>query len=234
MDKHTLLQKILALQKEIAVLDSNPLSNEYVNWSAELEYLIGLTNPSKANGLHVALHYASIGLSDESRNPLIFQIKSTIQQTVIKLRTEAGKETDGKIQGEYPAGDQFGFYTDLKKLISGAKEEILFVDPYLDYELLEMCFDRVKDIHLRVLTSTPDSKVIKSLEMLKNKNGLNLEFRTSNELHDRYVTLDEDTWTTGQSIKDAAAKKPTYLMRLSMEAIKNENEKIWGRAKVIM
>ena len=49
----------------------------------------------------------------------------------------------------------------------------------------------------------------------KFPNSHTLELRSSPDVHDRHIFVDQRGWIVGQSIKDAARKKPTYLVELS-------------------
>jgi hypothetical protein len=64
-----------------------------------------------------------------------------------------------------------------------------------------------------------------------------LEARASGAIHDRVLFLDgRSCWVLGQSIKDAAKSKPTYLAPLdaqTAELKKSEYGKIWSSAKPI-
>ena len=63
----------------------------------------------------------------------------------------------------------------------------------------------------------------------------NFELRNSQDLHDRVVFVDGRCWVIGQSIKDAARKKPTYM-------IEHENpgrmqpiyENVWNQAATVV
>ena len=55
------------------------------------------------------------------------------------------------------------------------------------------------------------------------------ELRTSQDAHDRHVLVDHRGWVIGQSIKDAAVKKPTYIIELgSPSALRAFYEQIWS------
>jgi hypothetical protein len=46
-----------------------------------------------------------------------------------------------------------------------------------------------------------------------------LELRSSADAHDWAVFLDQRGWVIGQSIKDTARKKPTYVIELDEPAL---------------
>jgi len=66
---------------------------------------------------------------------------------------------------------------------------------------------------------------------------MTIEARKSDSIHDRVLFLDDiSCWVLGQSIKDAAGTKPTYLAPLDAEMTrlkKVDYEKIWTTATPI-
>ncbi len=67
--------------------------------------------------------------------------------------------------------------------------------------------------------------------------GSMLEVRKSDAIHDRIIFVDgNQCWVLGASIKDAAAKKPTYLAPLSTDVTRQKlhiYEGIWNAATSI-
>ena len=64
--------------------------------------------------------------------------------------------------------------------------------------------------------------------------GGNLAFRSSNSIHDRVVFADQRVWLIGQSLKDAAKKKPTYIVEHDEPLMRGIYENIWQSATVII
>jgi hypothetical protein len=66
---------------------------------------------------------------------------------------------------------------------------------------------------------------------------MNVEVRTSQGIHDRVVFVDgRSCWVLGQSIKDAAKSKPTYIAPIAADATQlklADYEKIWATAHTI-
>jgi len=58
-------------------------------------------------------------------------------------------------------------------------------------------------------------------------------FRSSNSIHDRVLFADTRVWLTGQSLKDAAKKKPTYIVEHDEPLMRTVYEGIWASATVI-
>jgi hypothetical protein len=64
-----------------------------------------------------------------------------------------------------------------------------------------------------------------------------LELRSSADIHDRTVFVDQRGWVIGQSIKDAAKKKPTYMIELDeplLTASRDAYSRIWMTAAVVI
>jgi hypothetical protein len=88
-------------------------------------------------------------------------------------------------------------------------------------------------VTVRVLTNQVGSSLRLVAEKF-SKRG-NFELRSSKDAHDRVVFADDRCWVIGQSIKDAAMKKPTYIVEHSGAAtMKGIYEQIWTGATTIV
>jgi hypothetical protein len=52
--------------------------------------------------------------------------------------------------------------------------------------------------------------------------------------HDRVLFVDDRCWVIGQSIKDAARKKPTYLVEVTAGQMRNIYDQLWANATKIV
>ena len=68
----------------------------------------------------------------------------------------------------------------------------------------------------------------------KYASGGNLQFRASTLFHDRVIFVDKRVWMSGQSIKDAAKKKPTYIVEHDESLMREIYERIWLSASVVV
>ena len=138
------------------------------------------------------------------------------------------------IQFIYQPGDEYAFYRDLGDLIEAAQHDILVVDPYLDKSIFDLYADKVpKSVNLRILTNA--AKVNPNFAPVARlyATGKSLEVRTTSNIHDRHVFIDDRAWVIGQSIKDAATTKPTYLVEFDepdLSASRNAYNGIWSSA----
>ena len=67
----------------------------------------------------------------------INEIKGQITDAIEALKLDLELEGRGEIGNVYAAGEVYELFPDLKKIIGGASEEILLVDPYFNGEAFE-------------------------------------------------------------------------------------------------
>ncbi len=143
---------------------------------------------------------------------------------------------DAEIKGVYEAGDQYTFYRDLSSLIQTATKEVFIVDAYLDEEVFNLYVGKVPaGVIVRMLTNKIAANVATVARMYAQSRPL--ELRSSSDIHDRAAFFDQRGWVTGQSIKDAARKKPTYMIELDnplLTASKDIHNRIWAAATPII
>jgi hypothetical protein len=141
-----------------------------------------------------------------------------------------------EIQGVYEPGDEYAFYRDLSSLIQGATQEVFIVDAYLDEQVFNLYLSKVPNgVPVRILSN----KIGTNVETVARMYGKNrpLKLRASADIHDRAIFLDQRGWVTGQSIKDAARKKPTYMIELNeplLTASRKIHNQIWAVATAII
>jgi hypothetical protein len=90
---------------------------------------------------------------------------------------------------------------------------------------------------VRLLTKNYAQSLKVSLVKFRAQNQLDVEIRHSSSLHDRVLCVDDRScWVLGQSIKDAAKTKPTYIAPLSTDAAELKiafYKRLWKTATVV-
>ncbi len=141
---------------------------------------------------------------------------------------------ESEIAGAYEPGDEYRFYRDLKAIVGFAARELLVIDSYLDTELFDVYMENVNpSVAIRVLTN----QVGEPLRLVAGKFAKRgkFELRSSMDVHDRVAFADDRCWVIGQSIKDAAKKKPTYIVEHSGAAtMRGIYEPIWASAMSVV
>ncbi len=154
-------------------------------------------------------------------------LKSIIQELELSI-------PQAEIKGAYARGDDYEFYRDLKSIVEKGTKSLFIIDNYLDVQLFDLYMERVSpSVDIRIVTDQLRGAV-QSVAQKFAKRGL-FELRTSRDAHDRHVFVDNRGWVIGQSIKDAAVKKPTYIIELDdSSAHKTVYEQIWSAATSIV
>jgi hypothetical protein len=140
-----------------------------------------------------------------------------------------------EIKGVYEPREQYDFYRDLSSLIESATQDLFIVDAYLNEKVFDLYVDKVPaSATVRILSNKIGANVETIAKMYAQ--GRSLELRSSADVHDRMLFIDQRGWVSGQSIKDAAQKKPTYLVELDeplLTAVRDIHNRIWAAATVV-
>lgn len=145
----------------------------------------------------------------------------------IKFLNEKGY--DSKVYG---VGDAYKFHSDLTKKLIEAKDNVLIVDPYFDAESFDLYISIIPaKVKVRILLKNSSGRFLTVLRKFRASENTNLEVRASQIIHDRVLFIDERCWAIGQSIKDAAMKKPTYVILSEESDMRKKYEPIWKGAE---
>ena len=121
----------------------------------------------------------------------------------------------------------------MKTILGFASKEIFVVDPYLSAELFDVYAGAIpRSVSFRLLSNNIPTNVLQLAQ--KYAAGGNLKFRSTNAIHDRVMFADSRVWLCGQSLKDAARKKPTYLVEHDEPLMRTVYENIWSSSVVVI
>jgi hypothetical protein len=236
-----------ALQKQLAALDKlrgrkyHEVENEEEEWR---NLTLNILNHGFGEGsenvsqFHHAKwageHYMggmSPGLIQQNFEKRIESFAAMLRSALAELELMM---PEPELAGSYEPGDEYQFYRDLKTIVGFATSDLFIIDNYLDTQIFDVYMENVAPpVAVRVLTSQV-SVSLRAVAEKYSKRG-NLELRSSKDAHDRVVFSNDRCWVIGQSIKDAARKKPTYIVEHSGAAtMKSIYEGIWPSATVIV
>lgn len=242
MNEPNPIQKHIILNKLIALRDSAPdpfhqdSRDTYIvarQWLSNIRALLNRYDPLSLSitlNTRIDLFSYDYGNRFHTINFARGSIGDTIQKITLDL------ELDGRtdIGTAYSPGEVYRYFADLKQVISGAKKEIVLVDPYLDGETFDACFSNCPTgVTILILTVRYVEDVAAYAAKHRRQFETSIEIRKSDELHDRLIIIDrEDCWISGGSIKDGG-NKATYLVPLTPpipEAKIRVYGDIWKRA----
>ena len=122
--------------------------------------------------------------------------------------------------------------------VGSATKSIFIIDAYLDEEIFESYISNLPvGVSVQLLTSKYGMPLKPALAKYNQQYDTLASVKISNEIHDRVLFVDNlSCWVMGQSIKDAAKAKPTYLLPLPADIAKlklSHYEVIWNNASVL-
>jgi hypothetical protein len=140
---------------------------------------------------------------------------------------------EDELTGHYEPGQEYEFYRGIKLILGTANARVLIVDPYLGTDVFDQYAAAIdRNIRFRLLTNNLPQNVLTLAQ--KYASGGNLEVRTTTAIHDRVIFADQRVWLIGQSLKDAATKKPTYIVEHDGTLMGPTYENIWANAHQVI
>lgn len=137
-------------------------------------------------------------------------------------------------------GGVFSYFDEVSKIVQTAKNELLFVDPYLDRDFVSRFLEPLSSpVSVRLLSS--DNKYLATLvtavKLLIQQKSISVNVRTTDRIHDRYVLVDGLTcYQSGASFKDGARNAPVTITQIvdAFPAVKDTYEALWKSANPII
>ena len=135
-------------------------------------------------------------------------------------------------------GQVFDYFDELRKAIEPARQDIFFVDPYLDAEFVSRYMPHAhNDALVRLLTTSKSSQqLLPAIEAFCSQSGLKVQVRVSNGMHDRYLFIDRaQCYQSGASFKDGAKKSPTTFTQITdaFGPVLKTYEDMWAAGTVV-
>lgn len=236
VEKHILLLKLREALEQAPNFGDVPIfevSTPQRQWLATVGAIL-----SRLGLSHQTSFKASYATLAQYWKPAINMIQGQVLDAIEELKLELELDGRSEIGSAYAPGDIYRFFTDLKNIVNSAKKGLLIIDPYFDGTAFNDYLSSVpSSIAVRVLADRYAADVATYVSKHRLQYNSSFELRSSKELHDRLILVDDDSaWIMGGSIKDAGNKKATYLIPLSSPiaaAKKAIYTDIWNRSSVV-
>lgn len=232
MTPHVLLERLKALLQAVPPLEGRgQYGNEQYIWLGQANALMHEWDEIKSIPFKAAVSSLIQNINRPGNyGTLIAFFHDVIARVENSLPQEAGQA--------FGPGAAYDFFRALNDIVSTAKVQLWIVDPYLDAEVFDGYMQALHPgVSVRLLTSRYLGNVKIAAEKYQAQFGSVVEVRSSNDIHDRVIFVDNDQcWVLGASIKDAALKKPTYLAPVSSDIVAEKRkhyEIIWEVSKPI-
>jgi hypothetical protein len=155
------------------------------------------------------LHSGSLSRSFAGMKAII----TMLHEAYFDLRMKTAGPLTVAIGSESP----FSYFDEIRKIVQMAKLDILFVDPYLDAEFVSRYLPLITtSVQVRLLTYKKTSELLPAVTLFRQQSQLNIEVRSSKDLHDRYIFIDRQAcYQSGASFKDGAKKTNTTVTQIT-------------------
>jgi hypothetical protein len=232
MEKPVMLAELKAMANSVPDFSTyKPTSRPHLEWLGRTHALVAMWDGFEAISFRLAADsLAGSFFHDQSVSKILGILHRAIADLEIKVPELPAQA--------YGPGAVYDFLKNLRELLGSATAELFIVDPYLDDQVFDGYLSTVPNqLRVRLLVDLYASSVKAGLEKFVAQSKMNVEVRTSKGIHDRVVFVDgRSCWVLGQSIKDAAKSKPTYIAPIALDAMQlklADYETIWAAAKII-
>jgi hypothetical protein len=151
-------------------------------------------------------------------------------------RHDLRMKTLGPVNAAIGHGRVFDYFDEVRKIIEPARQDLLFVDPYLDAEFVSRYLPHVAGgVSIRLLARDRVQTLLPAVDMFARQSGDRVNVRSATGFHDRYVIVDRAAcYQSGASFKDGAKAAPTTLTQITdaFTVVLQTYEDLWNRAKV--
>lgn len=125
----------------------------------------------------------------------------------------------------------FDALRDIQGLLQKAKNEVGIVDPYVDDSVFDLYLSDVHpEVNIKLVTKNMYRKfkdVAKRFKVQKT----NFEVKSAENIHDRYLIVDDRVWILGNSLNNAGVK-PFYIIELvNKDRVLRWFKRLWYNAK---
>jgi len=232
MDKAVLLAQLRSLLEAAPDFSAySPTSGEHHAWLAKAHALVSRWNRLEAISFASAADFLYMPLM---RDGQVAKIIGLIHRGIADLELETPKLADQA----FAPGAVYDFFKALSAAFGSATTSVFIIDPYLDEQIFDTYLASIPaGLSVRLLAHKYGNLLKPAVQKFTAQHGTNVSVRISQEFHDRIVFVDDlSCWVMGQSIKDAAKAKPTYLLPLPPDIARlklNHYEAIWNNATVL-
>ncbi len=206
-------------------------TDENLAWLGRVSAVIEAWNQPKILLLHQSL--------TQLHDPLAFHRSAGFRNLMTLLhqaRHDLRMRTVGPTNVAVPRGMIFDYFDEIRKIIELAKQDLLFVDPYLDAEFVSRYFPHVTaGVIIRLLAREKLPSLLTAVDAFARQTGTSVEVRSAPDFHDRYIFVDRAScYQSGASFKDGAKTAPTTLTQITdaFGAVLQTYEDIWNRGRV--
>ncbi len=164
------------------------------------------------------------------------EASSNLMILLHQARSDLQMETGSFTNVAFSQGMHFDYFDEVRKVIELAKQDLLFIDPYLDAEFVSRYLPHVTTgVTIHLLTREKLKTLLPAVEAFTQQEKVSIEVRSARNFHDRYVFVDKnECYQSGASFKDGAKSSPTTLTQITdaFPAVLQTYEDLWSQGRV--
>ncbi len=232
MENDTLLAHLRALlERQPDWSDHNAIGREHQQWLAQARALVKRRDNLAAT--KIELRAGNLG-NFLLQPGAVQEILQTVENAIADLELEMPSGA----RAAFGTGDVYDVFRELRSRVGSAEQSLFVIDPYLDPTVFDLYLDGVPTgVNVRLLCNRYAGPVSAAAQRFCQQHSINVEVRQTNDIHDRVFFLDDSAcFVLGQSLKDAAKAKPTYIAALppdvGIEKLRIYNQ-LWQDANVV-
>jgi hypothetical protein len=207
------------------------LDDATLDWLGRVEATFQLMPGELLIPMHVAVRGLNTFIGSNAA-----KAETDVRRLLRTARWTYRQLTGGPTSLAVDSGMVFDYFNGVSKVIAGARQEVFFVDPYLDGEFVERFLPSVDlTASVRLLGRERKSQLRAAAEAFSIQHKRNLEVRSAPGFHDRFVFIDRmQCFQSGASFKDGAKKTPTTLTEITdaFAEVLRTYENLWSMAEV--
>lgn len=195
-------------------LVGNP-TDEHQEWVGRARALIGAWDGDRGVTFNSDCDMA---LAVDYYHPMIpVHAFARMMSTIQEARSELRMITGGRVSASFAAGQPFDIFDELRKVIETAQQDVLCVDRYMGADFVSLYLPHIPhSVSVRLLTRDKVPQLVSALGAYKQQHPVNVEVRTSQGFHGRFLSVDgARSFTVDASFKDAAKTAPAALIELT-------------------
>jgi len=206
-------------------------TEENISWMGRVSSIIEQWSPMKATVFRQYL--------DQFQSVMAHDAFKALKNILILLhhaRHDLQIQTFGPVNIVVSHGMVFDYFDEIRKIVEMAKQDLFFIDPYLDAEFVSRYMGHITPgVPTRLLAREKLQTLLPAVDLFVQQTKEKVEVRSEQNFHDRYIFVDRIVcYQSGASFKDGAKKAPTILTQITdaFTAMLQTYEYIWNLAKV--
>jgi hypothetical protein len=153
-----------------------------------------------------------------------------------RARNDLRMKTSGPISTAIGQGMVFDYFDELRKIIEVARQDVFWVDPYLDAEFVSRYLSQVvPGVAIRLLARERLATLLPAVDAFSQQIGVPILVRSAPGFHDRYLFVDRtECYQSGASFKDGGRNAPTTLTQITdaCAVVLQTYENLWASGNV--